>query len=236
MKAVVPAAGEGTRLRPLTADRPKGLVSVAGQPLLEHVFDALSGETIEEVIVIIGYRGEQILEYFEDRYRGLPLRYVEQERQLGLAHAILQADAYVEDRFLVLNGDNVFVDGIGDVHDHAQTDSNRGGALLVERGPKAVVSTGGAVRVSDGEVREIIEKPEHPRTRLMTTGCYVLPPEIMDAAASIEPSDRREYELADAINTLIDDGHRFVPIEHSGWRRNVNTPDDIAAVEARLEN
>lgn len=235
MKAVVPAAGEGTRLRPLTADRPKGLVNVADKPLLEHVLEALPRKKTEEVIVIIGYRGGQIVEHFGDAYRNIPLTYVKQEQQLGLAHAIRQAAPHIDEPFLVLNGDNVFLGGIEDVRQHTR-DEATSGALLVERGSRAAVSTGGAVRVSDGVVRTVIEKPDRPRTQLMTTGCYLLPPELMDAAAAIEPSARGEYELADAINVLIDGGHRFVPVEFDGWRRNVNTPDDIAAVETQLEN
>lgn len=233
MKAVIPAAGEGTRLRPLTADRPKPLVDVAGQPLLAHVLDQLESIGIDEAIVVIGYNGEMIVEAFGRAYGTISITYVEQPERRGLADAVHRAADLIDEHFLVLNGDNVFLEEIGATMPEFH-EIHPDGALLVERGSPSEVAQGGAVQVSDGTVVDVVEKPDEPQTPYMTTGCYFLPAAIMDACAAIEPSARGELELSDAISRLIQAGHRFVPVTYPGWRRNVNTPDDIAAVESRL--
>jgi len=92
MKAVVLAAGKGTRLRPLTDDKPKALVEVDGRPILSHCFDELVDLDAEGFVVVVGYRKDDIIEYYGDEYEGVPITYAEQERQLGLADALLCAE------------------------------------------------------------------------------------------------------------------------------------------------
>lgn len=84
MQAVVPAAGEGTRLRPLTAEQPKGLVEIAGRPILIHCFETLLGVNVSELITVIGYEGQQIVDRYDRACADVPITYVEQEEQLGL--------------------------------------------------------------------------------------------------------------------------------------------------------
>lgn len=232
MQAVVPAAGEGTRMRPLTDDRPKGLVEVAGRPILEYVFDCLDTPTIDEILLIIGYRGSDIVAHFGDHYRGTPIQYVDQSPRLGLAHAIGCAQELIQDTFIVLNGDNIFVDGIPEILESSWMEDV--GALLVEQAPPEVVETGGSVHVDDGTITKVIEKPTTPAATLVTTGCYLLPHQILDAIERIQRSRTGEYELAGAINLLIQNGHRFYPVQYDGWRKNINTPADIQLVESYL--
>ena len=108
MHAIVPAAGEGTRIRPLTDDRPKGLLEVDGRPILAHCFDRLIEVDVETIVVVIGYLGDRIVDHFGDRYRETTLTYVHQEEQLGFGHAIAQAEGETTGDVLVCNGDNVF--------------------------------------------------------------------------------------------------------------------------------
>src|SRR6056297_750274 len=107
MDGVVLAAGEGTRMRPLTAEKPKSLVEVAGQPLLSHGFDALLSVGVERLVVVVGYRGDDIVDHYGDSYRETPIEYVTQADQLGTAHALQRAMPVVEAPFVVLHGDNV---------------------------------------------------------------------------------------------------------------------------------
>ena len=241
VKAVVPAAGEGTRLRPLTDERPKGLVEIDGRPLLSYVFDRLVdlddadvALEIEEVVVVTGYRGEQIREVYSDAYRGTSLTYVTQEPRRGLADAVFQAADHVDSTFVVLNGDNVFGAGLAEVLErHERTEAS--GTIVVERSSVEAARTTGVV-VTDGEdeVERIVEKPDEPPTTLTTTGCYVLPPALFEVRDRLAPSDRGEYELADAIEHLIDAGHRFRALECDDWRVNVNAPADVERVERLL--
>ena len=109
MRAVILAAGEGRRLRPFTETMPKVMLPIADKPILEYVFDAIKKTGINEIIVVVGYKKECIMEYFKD-YEGLKISYVFQDKQLGTAHALLQARDHIKDTFLVLSGDNIIDD------------------------------------------------------------------------------------------------------------------------------
>ncbi|WP_336133431.1 nucleotidyltransferase family protein [Natronomonas amylolytica] len=232
MQGVVPAAGRGTRLRPLTDDRPKALVRVAGTPLLTHVFDALRPH-VDGYVVVIGYRGDRIREWYGDSYDDRSITYVEQPTQRGLAHAVRQAEPAVDDPFLQLNGDNVLRGNLGDVaRTHRRTDADA--TLLVEDVSRERAKRGGVVRTEDGEVVGLVEKPDDPPTTLATTGCFAFSPRVFEACRAIDPSDRGEYELPDAIEWLRAQGGRIETVELDGWRVNVNTEADIERAEERL--
>ena len=236
MQAVVPAAGSGTRLRPLTDEKPKGLVTVADKPLLAHGFDRLVELDLDRIVVVIGYRGDQIREYFGHTYRDMPLRYGTQENRLGLAHAILQAEPHIDDDFLVYNGDNVILDSLRPVvrtYEHSDADA----VLLVENATRETARETGVVTTDDqGTVTALVEKPDDPPSTQITTGVYLLPHSIFEDCRSISPSDRDEYELIDAIDRLRDRGGVIQTVTLDGWRYNVNTPQDVKAVTAKLTN
>ena len=235
MQAVVPAAGEGTRLRPLTADTPKGLLEVAGEPLLSHCFDRLAELRVDRIVVVIGYRGQQIVDRYGDEYDDVPLQYVTQDERLGLAHALAQAEPRIDDGFVVYNGDNVFGSPPNRalrVHDRPGID----GTILVEEATRETARETGVVTTDeDGVVTGLVEKPDDPPSTLITTGVYTLPPSIFEACRKITPSDRGEYELADAIDRFCERGGTVAAVEFDGWRVNVNTPEDLAEATRMLE-
>ena len=111
MKAVILAAGEGKRLQPFTETMPKVMLPVANKPVLEYVFDAARNCGIDEIIVVVGYKKEVIMEYFKN-YKGIKITYVIQDKQLGTAHALLQAKKHLDDSFIVLSGDNIIDNNI----------------------------------------------------------------------------------------------------------------------------
>ena len=233
MYAVVPAAGEGTRLRPLTADRPKGLVEVAGRPLLSHVFDSLAALDVRRIVVVVGYRGEQVRAHFGDSVAGVPLTYARQHERRGLAHALLQAAPHVEDDFLLVNGDNVHRANLGRVAArHRETGADA--TVLVEKVSRERASQGGVVRVEDGDVVGLVEKPDDPPSRLANRGFYAFSPRIFEACRLVTPGATGEYELTDAVDLLVRAGRRVETVRLSGWCHNVNTPTDVEAVEERL--
>ncbi|MDS0219941.1 nucleotidyltransferase family protein [Haloarcula sp. S1AR25-5A] len=235
MDGVVLAAGEGTRMRPLTVDMPKGLVEVAGKPLLTHCFDTLLSVGVDRLVVVIGYRGDDIVARYGERYSDTPIAYVRQDDQLGLAHALEQARSAVDGTFVVLNGDNVCRANLGDAVDrHRATDASA--TLLVEDVSRAEARTTGVVRTDDnGRVTGLIEKPSDPPSTLVTRGFFVFDPAIGHACALTQLSERGEYELPDAIDLLLRAGHRVEAVELEGWCHNVNEPNDINAVEQRLD-
>ncbi|MFB6301233.1 MAG: sugar phosphate nucleotidyltransferase [Halobacteriales archaeon] len=238
MKAIVPAAGRGTRLRPRTAEKPKALVDVAGKPLLTRVFDTLVGmdTELEAFIVVVGYHGDQLIRHYGDRSHGTPIIYVEQSDQRGLAHAVRQADTHIEDQFMLMNGDNLFDDVNLDALCRAAKSADIDGALLVTRTSKEEAKTTGVCEIDpDGDLTSIVEKPDSPPSTLINTGAAVLPPETMHACHLVRPSARGEYELPDAINLLLAAGYRITTIQLEGWRVNVNTPEDLERANARFE-
>jgi glucose-1-phosphate thymidylyltransferase len=236
MKAIVPAAGRGTRLRPLTDDRPKGLVEVGGRPILTHCFERLLETGVEELVVVVGYRKEMLLEEYGDDFRGVPIRYVHQREPRGLAHAVGLAGPHVEEDCVVLNGDNVFGTPITPALER-QHRPDVDATILVEEASRTVAKTTGVVATDDrGRVVDLVEKPDDPSSRTVTTGCYVVPGEIFEACRLVRPSERGEYELTDAIAVLVAAGLTVEAVELEGWRVNVNTPEDRDRAERMLRD
>ena len=197
---VVLAAGEGTRLRPMTANRPKPMLPAAGRPILEHVLDVLVECGIKELCLIVGYRRERIQEHFGHSYRDVPITYVQQKKQLGSAHALQQVEGEIEKPMLVLNGDRVIDERI--VEDVL---AGFDGAPTVSAIEHPTPMEYGAVKVSGDRLTEFVEKPETDDFRLINAGVYAFDPSVFEA---ISRTDRRggELQLSDVIETLMDDG------------------------------
>ena len=232
MKAVVAAAGQGTRMRPLTDTRPKPMVPVAGRPILDHVLDAAAPH-VDGFVVVVGYEGEQVREHVGAEYAGLPVEYVTQEEQLGTAHAIQQAEPHVDEAFLALNGDVVFdrdlVAGLADAA-AGEGGADAAMALMTVENP----SSFGIVDTADGEVTSVVEKPENPPSNLANLGLYAFPAEVFDYIADLELSERGEYEITDALTALIDTGHEVAAVEHDGLWLDVGRPWDLLDANEHL--
>lgn len=235
MQAVIPAAGEGTRLRPLTAERPKGLIEIAGRPILTHCFETLLDIDVSEFVVVIGYEGQQIVDRYGRAYADVPITYVEQEEQLGLGHAVHRTAPHVNGDFLVLNGDNVFATDIDPLIGRASR-PEADGAMLVEKTTRDVARTTGVVVTDGRRVTDLVEKPQNPPSTLISAGCWVLPPATFQALDRIRSSDRGEYELTDAVARLVADGRRIETVRLEGKRVNVNTETDVERAERMLES
>ena len=234
MQAVVLAAGKGTRLRPLTDDKPKVLVEVDGKPLIEDVFDNLVDCGATEFIVVVGYKKEQIIDRYGDAYEGVPITYAHQREQLGLAHAILQAEPHVDDDFMLMLGDNIFRGNLEDVVNR-QREERADAAFLVEEVPYEEASRYGVLDTNEyGEIVEVVEKPDDPPSNLVMTGVYTFTPAIFHACHLVQPSDRGEYELPDAIDLLIQSGRTIDALRLQGWRIDVGYPEDREEASERL--
>ena len=236
MQAVVLAAGRGTRLRPLTEDKPKALVEVNEKPIIEDVFDNLLEIGTTELVVVVGYMQEKIIEQYGDSYEGVPITYAHQREQLGLAHAILQAEPHVDDDFVLMLGDNIFRANLGDVVNR-QREDRADAAFLVEQVPYEEASRYGVLDTNEyGEIVEVMEKPDDPPSNLVMTGIYTFTPAIFHACHLVQPSDRGEYELPDAIDLLLQSGRIIDAIRMNGWRIDVGYPDDRDRAEELLAN
>lgn len=173
MKAVVLAAGEGLRLRPLTANRPKVMIKIANKPILEYVIRSLVAENIREIQLVVGYRKEQIMTYFGDGTRwGAEISYTVQDKQLGTAHALYKAKDRLKGRFLVLPGDNI----IDPETIRPVVKDKTEWAAVISR--SSTPSKYGVVSLDGKPIRSIVEKPEQEISNLVSTGIYQLSDEV----------------------------------------------------------
>src|SRR6056297_4009537 len=236
MKAVVLAAGEGTRLRPLTEDKPKGMVEVAGKPILTHCFEQLVELGASELLVVVGYRKEAIIEHYSDEFEGVPITYTHQREQSGLAHALLTVEEHIDDDFMLMLGDNVFRANLADVVNR-QREDRADAAFLVEEVPWEEASRYGVCVTNDyGEITEVVEKPDDPPSNLVMTGFYTFTPAIFHACHLVQLSNRGEYEISEAIDLLIQSGRTIDAIRMDGWRVDVGYPEDREKAERLLRS
>ena len=206
MKAVVLAAGEGVRLQPITATRPKHLIKLGGKPILEHCLDALKAAGITEAIIVTHYMGDAIREYFGDGKKiGMKLNYVEQPKMLGTGNAASMAEPYVDNDFVLVYGDLLFsrdaVKQVRDMYEKAKPSAVM--AVVPVEKPESY----GIVEVENHNVKRIVEKPAagDAPSNLANAGLYVFTPKIFNKIRRIKASVRGEFELTDAVSLLIKD-------------------------------
>jgi glucose-1-phosphate thymidylyltransferase len=211
------------------------MVEVAGRPILTHCFEQLVDLGADELLVVVGYRKQDIIEHYEDAFQGVPITYAHQREQLGLAHALLTVEDHIDDDFMLMLGDNIFDANLGDVVER-QRQERFDAAFLVEEVPWEEAGRYGVCDTNDaGEVVEVVEKPDDPPSNLVMTGFYTFTPAILDACRLVQPSNHREYEISDAIDLLIHSGRTIDATRMEGWRVDVGYPEDRDVAERRLE-
>lgn len=192
-QAVILVAGKSTRTYPLTLSKPKPLLPILNKPILAHNLDQMTG-LVDEAILIVGYYQEMIQEYFGKEYRGIKLIYVEQKEQLGSGHAILQAEPYVKDRFVMLVGDDL--SSRKDIEAALKHQYSAVGKEVPN--PQAF----GVLIHKDGILEKIVEKPKDAVGNLASTGLHTFDRQIFEFLKQIPLSSRGEYEATDATNML----------------------------------
>ncbi|HWR01994.1 MAG TPA: sugar phosphate nucleotidyltransferase [Chlorobaculum sp.] len=215
MKAIIPVAGVGSRLRPHTFSQPKVLLNVAGKPIIGHIMDKLIESGIDEAIIIVGYLGDMIEEYLKENY-SIRLTFVTQSEQLGLAHAIHMCRAYVTDEeplFIIL-GDTIFDVDLLPVL----------GGDISTLGVKEVADPRRfGVAVTDGnKITKLVEKPDQPVSNLAIVGLYFLHNagslfRSIDYIIDNNIRTKGEYQLTDALQHMIDSGEPFTTFPVHGW-------------------
>lgn len=235
MRAVVLAAGKGTRLNPLSDTRPKSMIPVGGKPILEHLLLSLKESGIDGVLLVIGYLGKFVRNEFKDGSDlGIDLGYVEQEELLGTADALATSEGFVEeDDFLVVNGD-LFVSPEAITPLLTAEYANRNVMAVVKVDD---AETYGVVRLSQDHVEEITEKPVVGQTGSpwVNAGIYRMNKSVFDIIRQVSYSSRGELELTDAINMLINSDQRVlaVQINSKDWM-DIGKPWDLLEANERV--
>jgi len=216
-QAVILAAGEGQRLRPFTATKPKAMLSIAGKPILQYVVESLAQNGIRNIVLVVGYRREQVFDYMGSGERfGVDITYITQERQLGTAHALAQAKAVAESEFLVLPGDNLIeADAI------TQFVAVKPEAMLVKRVDNP--ARYGVVTIENSMVKGIVEKPEEAKSNVVNTGIYAFTTEIFSFIEA-------QLDIPDALNNMLAQGYPISAQEADGTWLDVVYPWDILSL------
>lgn len=192
MQAVILAAGKGIRFLPLSASRPKPLFSIFGKTILEYNLDELNG-LVDEVIIIVGYKKEMIMEKIGKKYGEMKIIYIEDKKIEGTGSSAKLASSHLKDKFLLLNGDDFY----------AKADIKK----AIDKCPSILVkehenpSCFGVIDEEEGYAKNIIEKPDNPPSKLVNSALYCLPKNIFDY--EIGKSPRGEYEFTDYIRKFI---------------------------------
>jgi glucose-1-phosphate thymidylyltransferase len=188
----------------------------------------------DEFVVVVGYRKQDIIDHYGDAFAEIPITYAHQREQKGLAHALLTVEEYIEDDFMLMLGDNVFDANLGDVVNRQQ-EERADAAFLTETVPYEEADRYGVCDTNDyGEITDVVEKPEDPPSNLVMTGFYTFTPAIFHACHLVQPSNRGEYEISEAIDLLIQSGRTIDAIRMDGWRVDVGYPDDRDRAERLL--
>ena len=227
--AIVLAAGEGTRLRPLTKYRPKPMLPAATRPILQHVLDQLIDCGIGNVTLVVGHRRTRIQSHFGPTYRGVPLTYQTQEKQLGTGHALVAAAPPTDRPFLVVYGDQI-VDQtiIMDVLDRHEDAAATLGLI-----PDVDVSRYGGAIVEDGRVLDLIDRPTDCREYVLNAGVYMFEPSVMDAVQAAGVCNG-EQSLIDGIGQLINANETVTAAVSDGFWADATYPWDLLDIARRL--
>ncbi|MBN2077131.1 MAG: NTP transferase domain-containing protein [Dehalococcoidales bacterium] len=227
MKAVIIAAGEGKRMRPLTYNKPKVMLPVAIKPILEHLLVQMKQAGVKEFAFVTGYHEEKVREYFGSGEKwGVNIQYVTQVEQAGTADAVRTVEKIVEDRFLVANGD-IIIDS-KDIKAIAECPGTTMSLYKVDN-PKGL----GTVEVEGGFIKHIHEKIENPPSNLANAALYLFTRDIFKAIARTPLSQRDEYELTDSIQWLADNNIKVAYRELDRWM-DTSYPWDLLTANENL--
>jgi UDP-N-acetylglucosamine diphosphorylase / glucose-1-phosphate thymidylyltransferase / UDP-N-acetylgalactosamine diphosphorylase / glucosamine-1-phosphate N-acetyltransferase / galactosamine-1-phosphate N-acetyltransferase len=234
-KAVLLAAGRGTRMRELTVDFPKPMIDVRGKPVLQHIVEGLRDAGARRFLIIVGYRAEMVRNFFGDgRHHQVDIEYATQTVQDGTGRVVNLARDFAGGWPFILSYGDILISPVNykrlvDLPDNCEA------IITVTRGED--VSKGGAVFVNDQ--MELVDLREKPKPGELTSpwynaGLYAFRPSIFEFIARLKPSPRGEYELTDAIRDLAQSGKEVKALELTGEWADVRDPETLAKLNQPL--
>src|ERR1700677_1431902 len=235
-KAVLLAAGKGTRMRELTQELPKPMIEVRGKPILLHIVEGLRDAGITHFLIIVGWRADVVQSFFGDGSPlGIRVQYETQVEQDGPGRVVELARAFCKNDPFVLSYGDILVDP-ANYRSLASLDENAEAVISVKYNP-GEIAKGGAVFVNeDFEMTDLREKPApgEPTSPWYNAGVYAFRPSIFEFTARLEKSPRGEYELTDAIRALALSGRRVQALELTGDWADGRDPEVLAQLNERI--
>jgi dTDP-glucose pyrophosphorylase len=234
-KAVVLAAGRGTRMRELTKDLPKPMIEVRGKPVLQHIVEGLRDAGMRRFVIIVGYRADIVRNFFGDgQHHNVDIEYVTQTVQDGTGRVVNLARNFAGDSPFILSYGDILISPLN-YKRLVKLPNDIEAIITVTRGED--VSKGGAVFVNEQmELVDLREKPKpgEPTSPWYNAGLYVFRPSIFKFIAKLKPSSRGEYELTDAIRDLAHSGEKVQALELTGEWADVRDPEILARLNSEL--
>jgi glucose-1-phosphate thymidylyltransferase len=215
MRAIIPVAGIGTRLRPHTFTTPKVLLNVAGKPILGHILDSLVDIGVDKSTIVTGYMGDRVIEYVTKRYPKLDVTFVHQEEALGLGHAIWTArNTFNDEPLIIILGDTIFDVNLNFIF---ETNTNAIGVKYVED-PRRF----GVVITDNDKITKFVEKPQEPLSKMAIVGIYYIKNSNILARSlnyllENNIKTRGEFQLTDALQLMLDNNEIFTTFPVDGW-------------------
>ncbi|MPY94249.1 MAG: glucose-1-phosphate thymidylyltransferase [Acidimicrobiia bacterium] len=242
MKGLILSGGAGTRLRPITHTSAKQLVPIANKPILFYGIEAMRDAGIKDIGIVVGDTRSEIMAAVGDGSQwDVDVTYIAQDAPLGLAHCVLIASDFLgDDDFVMYLGDNMLQQGLAEFVESFEADRRAAAGLPLDGARRDAAAQILLARVDDprsfgvaeidtatGEVTRLVEKPKEPPSDLALVGVYLFDHLILDAVRAIEPSGRGELEITDAIQWLIDEGHRVRHEVLRGWWIDTGKKDPL---------
>ena len=226
MKALLLAGGHGTRLRPLTFTGNKHMLPIANKPMILYSLGYLIDLGIKEIGIVLGPINEDVKSLLGDGSKfDVKITYIDQPEPKGLAHAVMISEAFLDEPFVMCLGDNLLSKGAKPfVEQFQKSKANCVIGVAQVRDP----SMYGNVLVDEaGHVKKLVEKPRNSESNLALIGVYVFDSKVFEAVKKISPSIRGEFEITDAIQTLLEDGAKIDLRRVSGWWKDTGKPEDL---------
>jgi bifunctional UDP-N-acetylglucosamine pyrophosphorylase/glucosamine-1-phosphate N-acetyltransferase len=228
MKALILAAGIGTRLRSLTLEKPKHLLEVGEKPILEHIINSLSENGIKDIFIVVNYKKEMIIDYFGDGSRfGVRINYLFQESSRGgTGEAVRTGRGKIKGKFILLNGDVLFDSVI--IKKMIESVKDYDGIIACKEvsDPRSY----GILETDKKRIVRIVEKPDNPKSNLANMGIYIFDESIFDAIDKTELSDRGELEITDSIQILINEGAKLTFLKTDEFWMDIGSIEDYKRV------
>lgn len=226
MKGLILSGGLGTRLRPITYSQQKQLIPVANKPILFYVIDDLIEAGISEIGIVVGPNKNQVVDTIKANHWDANMTFIDQAEPLGIAHAIKISQSFIgNDSFLLYLGDNILREGVVEHVKLFNSSDCEASVLLTEvDNPQ---DFGIAVLNEKNHIVRVIEKPQHPESKLAVIGVYMFRSKIFDAVNELKFSNRGQLEITDAIQWLIDHGYTVTSSFVKYWWKDTGKPEDI---------
>lgn len=235
---VVLAAGLGSRIKPLSFDMPKPLLPICNKPIMQYQIEAMAASGITDIIVVVGYLKEKIMGYFGDGGSlGVNIRYIEQEKALGIAHAVGTLEGHIDGPFLLFLGDIFTIHrALSSVMETFRSNDSTVVLVVKKEANTEFIKRNFAIQLNPDEtVKKVIEKPRYAINDLKGCGIYLFDLPVFDAIRRTPRTALRdEYEITNSIQILIEDGYRVNIADAVEWDMNVTVPEDLLECNLRM--